>query len=275
MAARVLRTIDKLGGLDEYLLGEKEGRIRELGESGWWLRWAIMRTPAIRKRFAAERQRLGLPPDGIEEMVDEAETTEEGEALLAAMADGEGEEALLESAPVATDNAFEIEQPPNLPRLKFRVGPGAHLVLTSNGWRRTRPDYEFLLKRRILKRNERLRDYVDAKIAKLDEALDQAIEHQATAVAKAAVKDRGGRKAALQQQTKVKLNEEEKDVLRKSVRRVLRTEMRGMVGRRVERIVERKKEGVRLRNRRALVKRASRAQIAKFRERKAAGAALN
>ncbi|EME49825.1 hypothetical protein DOTSEDRAFT_113714, partial [Dothistroma septosporum NZE10] len=61
VSARVLRTIDKLGGLDEYLLGEKEARVKELGVSGWWLRWAIMQTPSIKKRFAEERVRLGLP----------------------------------------------------------------------------------------------------------------------------------------------------------------------------------------------------------------------
>ncbi|EMC95049.1 hypothetical protein BAUCODRAFT_73149, partial [Baudoinia panamericana UAMH 10762] len=60
VTVKTLRTIDKLGGLDEYLLGEKEARIRELGESGWWLRWAIMQTPVIRRKFREERVRLGV-----------------------------------------------------------------------------------------------------------------------------------------------------------------------------------------------------------------------
>ena len=60
VVARVLRTIDKVGGLDEYLLGEAPGRIKELGMGGWALRWRLMRSPTVRKRMAAERERLGL-----------------------------------------------------------------------------------------------------------------------------------------------------------------------------------------------------------------------
>ncbi|KAH8590314.1 ribosomal L28 family-domain-containing protein [Bisporella sp. PMI_857] len=62
VTTRVLRTIDKVGGLDEYLLGEKRARIRELGMAGWKLRWRIMQTEAVKRRFAAQRVSLGLPP---------------------------------------------------------------------------------------------------------------------------------------------------------------------------------------------------------------------
>ncbi|KAI1761605.1 hypothetical protein GGR53DRAFT_505164 [Hypoxylon sp. FL1150] len=62
MTARVLRTIDLLGGIDEYLLGGKARRIKDLGPAGWALRWKIMQTPAVRERFARERAKLGLPP---------------------------------------------------------------------------------------------------------------------------------------------------------------------------------------------------------------------
>jgi large subunit ribosomal protein L28 len=72
--ARVLRTIDKLGGLDEYLLGEKTRRVRELGMAGWRLRWRLMRTDKVRERFRAQRLALGL-------------AEEQGRAALA-MADG-------------------------------------------------------------------------------------------------------------------------------------------------------------------------------------------
>ena len=58
--ARVLRTIDKVGGLDEYLLGGKAARIKELGMGGWKLRWRIMGTERIKERFAKEREALGL-----------------------------------------------------------------------------------------------------------------------------------------------------------------------------------------------------------------------
>lgn len=62
VTTRVLRTIDKVGGLDEYLLGRKPQRVKDLGPWGWRLRWRIMQTPAVRERFAREREALGLPP---------------------------------------------------------------------------------------------------------------------------------------------------------------------------------------------------------------------
>ncbi|KAG0646291.1 54S ribosomal subunit [Hyphodiscus hymeniophilus] len=62
ITTRVLRTLDKVGGLDEYLLGEKAGRIKELGMEGWKLRWRIMQTKKIKERFKTQRKQLGLPP---------------------------------------------------------------------------------------------------------------------------------------------------------------------------------------------------------------------
>jgi large subunit ribosomal protein L28 len=62
ITTRVLRTVDKVGGLDEYLLGEKAGRIKELGMGGWKLRWRIMQTDAVMERFRKQRELLGLPP---------------------------------------------------------------------------------------------------------------------------------------------------------------------------------------------------------------------
>lgn len=59
VATRVLRTIDKSGGLDDYLLGEKRARIEELGMHGWLLRWRVMQTPLIQARFAEQRRILG------------------------------------------------------------------------------------------------------------------------------------------------------------------------------------------------------------------------
>ncbi|KAI0099109.1 hypothetical protein GGR51DRAFT_536080 [Nemania sp. FL0031] len=62
LTAGVLHTIDRLGGIDEYLLGSKAKRIKELGPAGWALRWKIMQTDVVRARFARERAALGLPP---------------------------------------------------------------------------------------------------------------------------------------------------------------------------------------------------------------------
>ncbi|PVH83802.1 hypothetical protein DL98DRAFT_512953 [Cadophora sp. DSE1049] len=62
ITTRVLRTVDKVGGLDEYLLGEKAGRLKELGMGGWKLRWRIMQTDRVKERFRRQRELLGLPP---------------------------------------------------------------------------------------------------------------------------------------------------------------------------------------------------------------------
>ncbi|KAI9049781.1 hypothetical protein LZ554_005932 [Drepanopeziza brunnea f. sp. 'monogermtubi'] len=62
ITTRVLRTVDKVGGLDEYLLGEKAGRLKELGMGGWKLRWRIMQTERVRERYRRQRELLGLPP---------------------------------------------------------------------------------------------------------------------------------------------------------------------------------------------------------------------
>jgi len=59
--ARVMRTIAKCGGLDEYLLGEKPARIKELGLLGWKLRWLVLKSRSVQDRHRRERERLGLP----------------------------------------------------------------------------------------------------------------------------------------------------------------------------------------------------------------------
>lgn len=59
--ARVMRTIRKAGGLDEYLLGGTTARMKDLGLLGWKLRWLVMKSPKMQQRFAAERAKYGLP----------------------------------------------------------------------------------------------------------------------------------------------------------------------------------------------------------------------
>ena len=63
--ARVLRTIDKVGGLEGYVWGDRLGRIRGLGRGGWALRWRLLGTERVRERYRAERRRLGLPEEGL------------------------------------------------------------------------------------------------------------------------------------------------------------------------------------------------------------------
>ena len=45
ITARVMRTIRKCGGLDEYVTGNKPARIKELGLLGWKLRWLVLTSP--------------------------------------------------------------------------------------------------------------------------------------------------------------------------------------------------------------------------------------
>ena len=62
ITASAMRTIRKAGGLDQYLLGAKPARIKELGVFGWRLRWQVMNSPSMKERFRRERENLGLPP---------------------------------------------------------------------------------------------------------------------------------------------------------------------------------------------------------------------
>lgn len=50
LTARVLRTITKEGGLDNYLTKDKEARIKELGLFGWKLRYDVMRAKSLAAR---------------------------------------------------------------------------------------------------------------------------------------------------------------------------------------------------------------------------------
>ena len=192
VSSRVLRTMDKLGGLDEYLLGEKETRIRELGESGWWLRWAIMQTNTIKKRFAAERRALGLPVDSEELRIEE----EDVEAVLAAsIPDAEIAELTLEqdadpnlepeplvSEVLAEDDVFQVEQSKDLPPLRFRVARNKYIMLTEQGWRSLTPSPVTLTKQERLAKDkirQGLSEYRTQLLAnKLDEVRDQLREKQ-------------------------------------------------------------------------------------------------
>ncbi|KAK5046023.1 hypothetical protein LTR84_008810 [Exophiala bonariae] len=60
ITARVMRTIKKCGGLDEYLCGEKPARIKELGLLGWRLRWLVMTSPKKLEEYKQQRAALGL-----------------------------------------------------------------------------------------------------------------------------------------------------------------------------------------------------------------------
>ncbi|QSL65583.1 hypothetical protein MERGE_002896 [Pneumocystis wakefieldiae] len=51
VSTRALRTIAKLGGLDEYLTGNKSARLKELGMRGWELREMVLKTRENKETF--------------------------------------------------------------------------------------------------------------------------------------------------------------------------------------------------------------------------------
>jgi large subunit ribosomal protein L28 len=120
ITTRVLRTLDKVGGLDEYLLGEKAGRIKELGMGGWKLRWRIMQTEAVKERFRKQRELMGLPPkeevlQGSDGMLATAEQVEDeikqfDEDLQKGQDVDIGEEV---EEQISVDEGFMSEEPPS------------------------------------------------------------------------------------------------------------------------------------------------------------------
>lgn len=72
ITSKVLKVMDREGGLDEYLLKESEARIKELGPLGWALRWRLMQTPSVVARFRAEAAALGLAQSVIDQQWPEA-----------------------------------------------------------------------------------------------------------------------------------------------------------------------------------------------------------
>lgn len=67
LTMRVLKTIKREGGIENYLLKSKPARIKELGPGGWNLRWLLMQTRGVQERFNEERIALGLEPKEIED----------------------------------------------------------------------------------------------------------------------------------------------------------------------------------------------------------------
>lgn len=70
LTLRVLKTIRREGGLENYLLKSKPARIKELGPGGWRMRWLLMQSQAIQQRFNEERVALGMEPKEIEDRDD-------------------------------------------------------------------------------------------------------------------------------------------------------------------------------------------------------------
>ncbi|KAK0389991.1 hypothetical protein NLU13_3564 [Sarocladium strictum] len=60
LTLRVLKTIKREGGLENYLLKSKPQRVKDLGPGGWNLRWLLMQTKGAQERMNVERRALGL-----------------------------------------------------------------------------------------------------------------------------------------------------------------------------------------------------------------------
>lgn len=50
LTAKVLRTISKEGGIDNYLIKEKPARIKELGPAGWKLRYSVLKAKEAKNK---------------------------------------------------------------------------------------------------------------------------------------------------------------------------------------------------------------------------------
>ncbi|PSR78521.1 hypothetical protein BD289DRAFT_443779 [Coniella lustricola] len=87
VTTRVLRTIDKVGGLDEYLLGDKAQRIKDLGPWGWKLRWRLMQSETVKERFLEQRKKLGLVPRTRAEIEEQVKMEREAAAVMAQATD--------------------------------------------------------------------------------------------------------------------------------------------------------------------------------------------
>lgn len=225
---RVLRTIDKVGGLDEYLLGEKEGRIKELGMTGWWLRWAIMQTPHVKSRFAKARATLGLPEEGIESLVEDAGATPQGESQIATKGRGQPE-----TIPTRRSSTFRQAR-----LLKFRVGRGAHFVYTSKGWRRAKPDVRLRKRRAVLLRSPALRNFAANNMKKLETSpfegsSDIKTPNESQSGAPLRLEDTNIMQQVLKER-QVELTPEEEIAIRKAVAKALRAKQERLVNQRVE-----------------------------------------
>ncbi|PVI05937.1 hypothetical protein DM02DRAFT_610283 [Periconia macrospinosa] len=67
VTTKVLRIIDKEGGIDNYLLKPSEARIKELGVLGWSFRWTLLQKPVVIERLRAEAVALGIPQEEIDQ----------------------------------------------------------------------------------------------------------------------------------------------------------------------------------------------------------------
>lgn len=110
LTRKALRTIRKVGGLDKYLLCDKPSRLKELGLAGWKLRYRIMQSPAMKKKFAEEREKLGISkaPDTFEQWLKAKQLTE-ATSVVEAVEDAREVTETLEGTPLNEESLPEAE----------------------------------------------------------------------------------------------------------------------------------------------------------------------
>lgn len=86
ITAKVLKTMDREGGLDEYLLKDNEHRIKELGPMGWALRWTLMQKPEVISRLRTDAAALGIDQASIDKQWPTPEMMAQQRAALGASA---------------------------------------------------------------------------------------------------------------------------------------------------------------------------------------------
>jgi large subunit ribosomal protein L28 len=87
-----LKTMDREGGLDEYLLKDNEHRLKELGPLGWALRWTLLQKPVVLERMRSEAAALGLDQATIDAQWPTAEMQRSEQHGLVTAAELIGEE---------------------------------------------------------------------------------------------------------------------------------------------------------------------------------------
>ncbi|SCU91940.1 LADA_0F13146g1_1 [Lachancea dasiensis] len=69
MTAKVLRTITKEGGIDHYLTKDKSARIKELGPTGWRLRYRVLQRQELKANPPHKDAPLVETPEGLQKRV--------------------------------------------------------------------------------------------------------------------------------------------------------------------------------------------------------------
>lgn len=141
VATRVLRTIDKVGGLDEYVLGEKSARIRELGLRGWVLRWQIMGTDWYKARRKEEAKASGLTEEQLRELGMEDTEIGEGREFGRVLGEKEKQQLLLEASQMEGE---EIDREAELELLRKELEESIEEDVSFEERERERQDAAFM-----------------------------------------------------------------------------------------------------------------------------------